>query len=116
MSARSVEFLVLLADEAEGLDRLRRSHRVTHTASRRLAVVEGPPGTGPEALRAIDGVAAVASSGDSLPAASGLTPDETLFADAWAMRTGAGAGGERPGDGLAWDAPGFTQPDPPPED
>jgi len=115
MSARSAEFLVLLDDGEEGLDRLRRSHRVTHAASPRLAVVEGPPGTGPEALRAIDGVAAVASAGDALPAASALTPDETLFADAWAMRTGAGAAGERPGEGLAWDAPGFSPPDPPPE-
>lgn len=115
MSDRSAEFLVLLDDGAEGLGRLRRSHRVTQTASSRLAVVEGPPGTGPEALRAIEGVAAVASSGDSLPAPSPLTPEETLFADAWSMRTGAGSGGDRPGEGLSWDAPGFSPPDRPPE-
>jgi hypothetical protein len=116
MSTRSAEFLVLLDDEGEGLERLRRSLRVTHVASPRLAVVEGPPGAGPEALRAIDGVAAIASSGESLDVASALTAEETLFADAWSLRTGGDAETERPGEGLAWDAPGFTPPDPPPSE
>ena len=116
MSSRPAEFLVLLEDEEEGLERLRRSLQVTQVASPRLAVVEAPPGTGPEALRAIGGVAAVFAAGESPEDPGTLTDAEKLFAGAWSMRTGDVAGSERPGEGLAWDAPGFTPPDPPPSE
>lgn len=114
MSPRPAEFLVLLEDGEDGLERLRRSLQVTQVASPRLAVVEAAEGAGPDALQAIDGVAEVAAAGESLQDASALTDAERLFADAWALRTGDVAGSERPGEGLPWDAPGFTPPDPPP--
>ena len=104
------EFLVLLVDGDDGLERLRRSLEVTQVASPRLAVVVAAEG----ALEAIDGVAEIAGAGESLQDEIALTDAERLFADAWALRTGDAPGGERPGDGLPWDAPGFTPPDPPP--
>ena len=107
MSPRPAEFLVLLEDEG-GLERLRRSLQVTQVASPRLAVVVAAEG----ALEAIDGVAEVAGPGESLQDEIALTDAERLFADAWALRTGE-VPGERPGDGLPWDAPGFTPPAPP---
>lgn len=108
MPPRPAEFLVLLEDEG-GLERLRRSLQVTQVASPRLAVVVAAEG----ALEAIDGVAEVAGAGESLQDEIALTDAERLFADAWAQRTGDVSGAERPGDGLPWDAPGFTPPDPP---
>lgn len=42
-----------------------------------------------------------------------LRPDERLFVEAWIQQQASG-NKQRPGEGLSWDAPGFTPPDPPP--
>jgi hypothetical protein len=103
------EFLVLLQDGQGSVERLRQSLQVTQVASPRLAVVVAAEG----ALEEIEGVAEVAGAGESLQDEIALTDAERLFADAWAQRTGDVSGAERPGEGLPWDAPGFTPPDPP---
>ena len=110
MSDRPNEFLVLLGDErgVDGLEGLTESVRVTQVGSPRLAIVEGPDAAR-SALRSMQAVTAVAGPGESLEGGADLTAQERLFADAWSQRTGEA----RPGEGLAWDAPGFTPPDPP---
>lgn len=104
MSDRPTEFLVLVGDE-RGVDGLTEPLRVTQVGSPRLAIVEGTEA----ALRSAQGVAAVAGPGEALESGAELTDQERLFADAWSQRKG----GERAGEGLAWDAPGFAPPDPP---
>jgi len=42
-----------------------------------------------------------------------LRPDEKLFVEAWIQQQASG-NKRRPGEGLSWDAPGFTPPDAPP--
>lgn len=42
-----------------------------------------------------------------------LRPDERLFVEAWVQQQASG-NKVRPGEGLSWDAPGFTPPDAPP--
>jgi hypothetical protein len=104
VSDRPDEFLVLLGDE-RGVEALTESLRVTQVASPRLAIVEAPEAV----LRSIQAVTAVAGPGRALEGGAELTPQERLFADAWSQRTR----GQRAGEGLAWDAPGFAPPDPP---
>ena len=106
MSDQPTEFLVLLGDE-RGVDGLTESLRVNQVASPRLAIVEGPEAV----LRSMQAITAVAGPGEALESGAELTDQERLFADAWTQRTG----GQRAGEGLAWDAPGFAPPDPPRE-
>jgi hypothetical protein len=47
---------------------------------------------------------------DAIPGS--LTDSERLFVSAWQTRQQVAAK-NRPGEGLAWDAPGFLPPDPP---
>ncbi|GAA4294888.1 hypothetical protein ACFQV2_02640 [Actinokineospora soli] len=73
----------------EELDRFRRSHRVTHSASPRLLVVVAEPGL------ADDPAVADLDSAE-------LTPDEALFAAAWALRSEPE---HRRGEGRSWGSP-----------
>jgi hypothetical protein len=81
----------------------------------RLRVVQQLPprvllGTGSESAIAqvaeLPGVSAVVRR-DAAPLPPDLTAEERLFAGAWRSR---GTEKHRPGDGLNWDAPGFTAP------
>lgn len=58
-------------------------------------------------LAAIPGVARVVEPGAPAPALEGLSAGEQLFVSGWLARS---APKERPGEGLAWDAPGYTPP------
>ncbi len=108
------ELLVVLADESgDALERVSRTHRVTHVGSARLVVVEQSGAASDEALESVPGVAAVASGELPSEVVERLEPDERLFVSAWLRRTTEDGRKERAGEGLPWDAPGFTPPDPP---
>jgi len=111
---RPAELLVRVDQDraADALERLRRELRVTQEAPPRLAVVEAAPGRAGE-VAAVPGVVAVAGPGGVPPELTeGLSEDERLFVAAWELRTGEEGERERPGEGLEWDAPGYTPPDP----
>lgn len=106
----SREWLVVLEPGASStaVPRLREVAQVLHLGGPRLAVVAAPdPGT----VRAVEGVREVLGSvpEDLL---SSFTEEERLLALAFVRRRAAPA--PRPGDGLAWDAPGHRPPDGPP--
>ena len=107
------EFLVILdpSAAAEGLKRLRESHRVTQVGSPRVVVVSVLPGETPPSS-STPGVVAV--SGGTLPSGllERLDESEALFATAWVSRM-TGPEKQRRGAGLPWDASGFEPPDPP---
>ena len=108
---------MVLDEDAVGanLDRLRDTFRVTHVASPRLVVVERTPEAAAAAAHGVDGVVAVSDGELPQTLMDRLGPEDQLFASAWASRMTETAK-ERKGEGLAWDAPGFDPPDPPPED
>jgi hypothetical protein len=102
--------LLVARDLQQVLDDLAPGGRVVQQLPPRLAVVEA----GATALAELRGHPAVLAIGDpDLPPAvvAGLTETERLFVDAWVVGRRAKS---RRGDGLSWDAPGFTPPDPPP--
>lgn len=115
MAAEPVQLLVVLdEDEADAaLERLRGAFRVTQVAHPRLAVVETTRGAGQASLRAIPGVVEVAGADVPAELMDSLRPEEELFVMAWSRRMTEGLRKERPGEGLPWDAPGFTPPDDP---
>jgi hypothetical protein len=104
------QFLVVSDDMAWVLDHLAVPVTVVQSLPPRLAVVQSVDDAGP-ALRAAPGVRAVGAPALPETVRSTLTDEELLFADAFVI---AGAPKTRLGDGAAWDAPGFTPPDPPP--
>lgn len=111
--SESPELLVVLADESGGaLERVAETHRVIHVGSPRMVVVATSSGASDEALRSLSGVAAVADAELPTDVVERLGPEERLFALAW-LRRMTEKKKERPGEGLPWDAPGFTPPDPP---
>ena len=105
--------LVLPSDGAtEALAQVRRTCRVSQLASPRVAIVTCAPGelTG---VRAIPGVTVI-SAGDPAPAVMAHLDDgESLFVAAWLRRMQEMPSKQRRGEGLSWDAPGFTPPDAP---
>ncbi|MEV7177303.1 hypothetical protein [Kitasatospora sp. NPDC093679] len=103
------EALVLLAPVEGVLDRLRELVAVTQLGSQRvvLAVVgEGQR----EKVLALPGVLGVYTDAVPDTARRVFSPGEQLFVSAWEARARPK---ERPGDGLAWDDPGFRPPDRP---
>ncbi|SNQ46520.1 conserved hypothetical protein [Frankia canadensis] len=117
------ELLVVLDDPAgepcgdgtrpdAGRDALAGVGRVTSAMPPRLVLLAGVPAERAGEVAALPGVRG-AFAGD-VPAAlrEALSPAESLFVDGWlARRHGKDRG---PGEGLPWDAPGFSPPDPPP--
>jgi hypothetical protein len=108
------ELLVRVDDDeaADTLARLGERFRVTQVAPPRLAVVEQEPGTHEAGLRDIPGVVAVAGPEVPDDFRKGLSPEEALFVAAWERRMQEPQSEDRPGEGLPWDAPGFSPPDP----
>jgi hypothetical protein len=108
------ELLVRVDDDeaADTLARLQERFRVTQVAPPRLAVVEQQPGTHEPELRDTPGVVAVAGPEVSDDFTQGLSPEEALFVAAWERRMQETKSEDRPGEGLPWDAPGFSPPDP----
>lgn len=106
------EALVLMepTGHEEVLARLAQRVTVTQSLLPRLAVIAGERADF-AALREVPGVADVFE--EELPERTReqLAADERLFADAWVARRRPKE--PRIGDKLAWDAPGFTPPDPP---
>lgn len=107
----SGEALVILdaADDGGAAQAVRAHARVTQSVSPRVLVVS-TAGADLERIRQHPGVWRVVAGGapGEIP---GLDGQEALFVAAWASRQGGKAA--RAGDGLAWDAPGLTPPDPP---
>ena len=114
MNSDADERLVILGnDEAEAaLLELSRRWPVAHLLSRRVVVVKHLPGHSDTEISMIPGVAAVTSTSVPPEVLSTLDETETLGAAAWTARKTEPKKARR-GDGLDWDAPGFTPPDPP---
>lgn len=113
------EMLVLLEDRTAGdtLDRLRGRSAWHTVASPRLVIVEGETDDAREAApRLVPGVVSVAASEAGSELKEGLNAEEELFVDAWLRRRAQSAHKERPGEGMPWDAAGFSLPDPPPSE
>jgi hypothetical protein len=107
--AQVCRWLVVLdrGSSQAAVDALRAVGQVLSVTPPRLAVVEA---SDPAPLRAVSGVVAVRDSVDESLLGM-LTFEEGVAARAFAYpRSSADA---RPGDGLAWDAPGFEPPDDP---
>ena len=99
--------LVVAEDVGQVLDRLGRSVTLVQHLPPRLAVVESDD----DARAALRTAPDVLGIGDpDLPddVRGRLTDTERVFADAWVLGRRPKT---RPGDGLAWDAPGFEPPD-----
>jgi hypothetical protein len=101
--------LVLADDVGRVLDRLGRPATLVQHLPPRLAVVEVDDDAVAE-LRRAPGVLGVGDPELPEDVRAGLTDPERLFADGWALGR---APKTRPGEGLAWDAPGFLPPDRP---
>jgi hypothetical protein len=112
MAEQPNEALVILDPAAgpAGADEVRQAARVTQSLSSRVLVVDAA-GADLDRVRRNPGVLHVVSGPDEPGDIPGLDEQEALFVAAWALRQKGK--GERPGEGLAWDAPGFTAPDPP---
>lgn len=107
------ERLVLLSaqDAPKELAALQERYRVSSVLPPKLAVMDLDDSEA-EAVRHRAGIEALISGpAESLPAS--LNDTEQLFAHAWLLRQQT-TGKQRPGDGLAWDAEGFSPPDLPP--
>jgi hypothetical protein len=108
--ARTPEWLIVLDEQSPqtAVAGLREVGEVLHVVPPRLVVVTAPDA---EALQAVPGVVAVL---DSVPESllRSLGPDEAIAARAFQRRKADRE--PRPGEGLAWDAPGYEPPDYPP--
>jgi hypothetical protein len=105
-------FLLAAADVEQALGDLAGSVTVTQRLPPRLAVVEADAAVA-EVLRKRPEVLAVGDPELPSDVRAGLTETERLFADAWTMSRNPK---DRRGDGLSWDAAGFSPPDEPPQD
>jgi hypothetical protein len=106
------EALVVVADrDAFGrvVDRLRAVASVVHLAPPHLAVVLVDPA---HPLAPIDGARLYLDDPPPQDVLDGLDAGGRIFTAAWRARTG-GPAKVRPGEGLAWDAPGHLPPDAP---
>jgi hypothetical protein len=97
----AVEALLVLGGEAPDLNDV----QVTQKLEPRLYIVRATSSRLQE-LAAEPGVRAVIQAGDATP--DDLDEREKLFAEAWQLSQRQKV---RPGEGLAWDAAGFTPPD-----
>ena len=107
-----VEMLVVLQmAAAPGLaEEIRSRCDVVAAMPPRLFVVEIDE-TSAAALASWAGVAAVVTDPQVIDVTPPLTEGERLFAAGWATK--GVKKGERAGEGLPWDAPGFEPPDAP---
>jgi hypothetical protein len=114
VNAPDDEVLVILeaSSPRAAHERIRSQYRVTQQVSPRVFVIQRP--ADPATLRALPGVLGVAEGRVPAELLSDLDETETLFAQAWSERASMRSK-QRPGEGLPWDAPGFTPPDPPPD-
>jgi hypothetical protein len=110
-----LEYLVLLAsnDPGAAAAAVRQRCRIVSASPPRLLVVEADEQVA-HGLRALPGVA------DVISATTGVLPDslnetERLFAHAWQQRWQM-HDKQRAGNGLNWDAEGFSPPDRPDPD
>ena len=100
--------LLLVADDAEQvLGRLGGSVTLVQHLPPRLAVIESDDDAR-AALRTAPGVLGVGEPDLPDDVREQLTETEQVFVDAWVLGRRPKT---RPGDGLAWDAPGFEPPD-----
>lgn len=98
----------------EAFERITADYTVRQLASSRVFVVEGGQSELAK-LRLISGVTVVAA-GDAPPdVLETLDEGEKLFAEAWLSQSEQGSK-QRRGEGLSWDAAGFTPPDAPTTD
>jgi hypothetical protein len=110
MTEGDVEVLVILDPaSAQAFETLGERMQVTQRLPPRLAVVRLEPARLND-LHACPGVRDVLTGEGEPP--GDLNEHERLFAEAWLLSQRPK---RRPGAGLAWDAPGFLPPDPPPE-
>lgn len=113
-SGGNQEFLIVLKN-SEGNAKflsIGSIYKIRQVVSSRVFTVECS-GAELTALRKMPDLTVV-SGGNSLPeSVDNLTEGEKLFVAAWMSRQQKQETKQRPGDGLSWDAPGFTPPDPP---
>lgn len=108
MAEQPNEALVILDPDAGGAaDAVRREARVTQSLSSRVLVVDAA-GADLDRVRRNPGVMRVVAGPEPPGDIPGLDEQEALFVAAWALRQKGK--GVRPGEGLDWDAPGFTPP------
>lgn len=109
----STEMLVVLtATHAQQTrENIESQFQLRHIVSDRILVIDKPDAKRIALLRAIPGIEAATI--DALPQdiLNSLNQTEALWVAAWFERKRPK---QRPGEGLAWDAPGFLPPDPPP--
>ena len=112
MAASSGELLIVLADgvREDAVQGWSERYRVLHVLSPRLLVVARGDDDPPAVLNSEPDVLTVLEPGMQ-PAADlmeRLNPGEVLFLSAWLERNKPKI---RRGEGLAWDAPGYSPPD-----
>ena len=105
------EYVVLLSTNDQGADAaVRQRCRVVSALPPRLLVVEADEQVAQD-LRALPGVDDVISGTNNILPSS-LNDSEQLFVQAWQQSRHLDDKA-RPGEGLSWDAEGFTAPDQP---
>lgn len=103
-----LEVLVILASGNVGHVVSQFQGVVTQAVSDRIAVVSLPANSVTR-LEELDSVDSVITGGKSPMDLSGLTDEEKLFVSAWVSRKTEHEK-QRGGDGLDWDASGFSSP------
>lgn len=106
--------LLVILDRArakEAQAELRRRFTVSDVASPRLLLLRDEGDHAAE-VRAVAGVESVIDREIPTRLLESFDEGELLFARAWENRQRSGPK-ERTGEGLSWDSPGFTPPDPP---
>jgi len=108
--------VIIIGNRTEELfKQISADYNVRQVASSCVFVVEGGQSELAK-LRAISGVTIIAG-GDAPPGVlEKLDEGEKLFVAAWSSRSKEAGSKQRRGEGLSWDAPGFTPPDAPAAD
>jgi len=108
MGEPTPEVLVILDEDTgeAGIAKLRARAAVTQVMPPRLVLLAAPPSGKLESLPQAETFTVDEDIPDSL--LQGLTGSEQLFVQAWKQRRHHKT---RPGDKLAWDAPGYSPPD-----
>ena len=113
-SGATQEILVILkdTDSHAPLPSLGSTYKTRQVISPRVFTVEST-GAGLAALQERSDMTVVSGNNPLPESIDDLTESEQLFMAAWLSRWQKQEAKQRPGDGLSWDAPGFTPPDPP---
>jgi hypothetical protein len=113
------EKLVLLDDTTafRTLEALQKAFHVLHVVSPRLVIVQADDDASDGDVRSFSGVLDVVTPEQvgRITEAHELSPSEQLLVDGWLRRMAEQGRKQRPGEGLTWDAEGFSPPDPPPD-